>query len=99
MLSDLPCEVQYVPGSTDVILHVASAEHAPGIDIFESGDNFVRRLACRVHHDIEAAAMAHREHGVQRTAFTCAIQNRVEQRNQRGNAFERETFCAEIARL
>ena len=31
--------------------------------------------------------------------LACCVENRIEKRNQRGNTFERETFCAEVACL
>ena len=66
-------------GRADVIFHVAGAENAARIDIFESGDDFVRRLAGGVDHDVEAAAMAHGEYGIERASFRrrCRESNRA----------------------
>src|SRR5579885_1626965 len=43
----------------DVIFDVAGAEDAARIDILESRNDFVRRLASGVNHYVEAAAMTH----------------------------------------
>ena len=43
--------------------------------------------------------MAHGHDGFDRAVFAGRVENRIEQRNQRGDAFERKTFGAEIARL
>ena len=50
-------------GRADVIFHVARAEHAARIDVFKSGNHFMRRLARRVHHHVQSSAMAHRHDG------------------------------------
>ena len=95
----LPARRRVNAGRADVILHVARAEHAARIDIFKSRDDFVRRLARRVNHDVQPPAVAHRDHGIDRARFARGIQNRIEQRNQRGHAFERKALGAQIARL
>ena len=83
----------------NVIFHVASAEDTARVDIFKSRDNFVRRLARGVDHHVEAAAVAHGEYRIERAALAGDVENRIEERDERGDAFERETFCPEIARL
>ena len=83
----------------DVILHVTRAEHAARVDVLKARDDFMRRLARGVHHDVEAAAMTHGHDGFQRAVFAGSIENGIEQGNQRGDAFERKALGAEIARL
>ena len=46
-------------GRTHVILHVTGTENAAGIDIFESGEDFLRGALGDVGDDVEASAMAH----------------------------------------
>ena len=53
--------------SADVILHVACAEHAAGIHVFEAGDDLMRGLAGDVGHHVQAAAMAHGHDGIDAT--------------------------------
>ena len=46
-------------GGAHVIFHVAGAENAARVDIFESGKDFLRRTLGDVGDDVEASAMAH----------------------------------------
>ena len=46
-------------GRAHVIFHVAGAENAARVDVFEAGEDFVGRALGDVGHDVEAAAMAH----------------------------------------
>ena len=46
-------------GRAHVVLHVAGAENAARVDIFESGEDFLRRALGDVSDDVEASAMAH----------------------------------------
>src|SRR5579862_8202267 len=43
--------------------------------------------------------MAHAHDQLNRTALACIIKNFVDQRDQRGHAFERKTFCAQVSLL
>ena len=43
--------------------------------------------------------MAHRHNAVHRAKIPCGVQNGVKQRDQRGDAFERKTLRAQVARL
>ena len=83
----------------DVILHVACAEHAAGIHVFEAGDDLVRGLAGDVGHHVQAAAVAHGHHGIDATQIARAIEDGIEQRDERGVAFEGETLAAQVAAL
>ena len=66
---------------------------------FKTRDDFVRRFASSVDHNVEAAAMAHGDHGIDGAGFAGGVEDGIEQRNQRGDTFERETFGAQIACL
>ena len=83
----------------NVIFNIASAEDAAGIDVFKTGDNFMRSLARGVDHDVEAAAVAHGHDGFDCAVLARGIENGIEQGNEGGNAFQRKTFGAEITRL
>jgi hypothetical protein len=48
----------------DVIFHVAAAENAAGVHIFEARENFGGWAANDVNHYIQAAAVAHGEDGL-----------------------------------
>src|SRR6185437_3973506 len=82
-----------------VILHIAAAEYAARVDIFKLCEHVGRGFADRVDHHVEASAMAHRDHNLNRAAFSSLIQDFVQKRDQRSNAFEREAFGSEITRL
>src|SRR5579885_614532 len=83
----------------DVVLHVSRAEHAARINVLEARDDFMRRLARRMDHHVQAASVAHRQDGLLRSALARGIQNRIEQRDERRYAFERKPFYAQVARL
>src|SRR5712692_2901917 len=59
----------------------------------------MRRFAGGVDHDVEAAAMTHGHDGFRGAVLADGVENGVEQRDQRGDAFEREALGAEIAGL
>src|SRR5260370_10978767 len=84
-------------GSSDVVFHVARTQYAAWIDVFEAGDHFMGRLAGSMNHHLEAPAVAHGHDRGFRAVFAGFVENRIEQRNQRGNAFERETLRAQLA--
>src|SRR5260370_37734040 len=42
-----------------VVFHVARAQDAARIDVFKASDNFMRRLARRVDHYVQSAAVTH----------------------------------------
>ncbi len=86
-------------GGADVILHVSAAEHAAGIDVFEAGKNLGCGTTDDVDDDVQASAMAHGEHGLLGAVLGGGVQNFVEQRDQRGVAFERITLGADVARV
>src|SRR6266851_5267500 len=82
-----------------VVFHVARTEDAAGIDVFKTGHHFMWRLACRVDHHVQAAAVTHGHDGFERAMLARGVQNGIEQRNQRGNAFQGKSFGAQVARL
>src|SRR5260370_5085373 len=82
-----------------VIFHVARAENAARIDVFKTGNHFMRRLACGVNHHVQAAAVTHGHDGFERAVLPRGVQDGIEQRNQRSHAFQGEPLGAEIARL
>ena len=82
-----------------VVFHVAAAERASRIDVFESREKLRRRTAHDVHHHVEPPAMAHRYHGFFGALFRRGVQNRIEQRQQRRFALERIALRAQITRL
>ncbi len=84
-------------GRADVILHVAAAQHAARIDILESGEDLRRRPAHDVDDDVQAAAMAHRQHRLLRAIVGRGVQDFVQQRNQRGVAFQRIALGSDVA--
>ena len=85
------------PGRADVILHVAAAQHAARIDILEAGKNFRRRTAHDIDDDVQASAMAHRQHGLLGAMPRRGVENLVQQRNQRRVAFQRIALGADVA--
>src|SRR5258708_4265087 len=82
-----------------VVFHVARAEDAARIDVFKTGNHFMRRLACRVNHYVQPAAVTHGHDGFDRAVLPRGVQDGIKQRNQRSHAFQGEPLGAEIARL
>src|SRR5260370_21852313 len=82
-----------------VVFHVARAEYAARIDVFKTSNHFMRRLARRVDHYVQAAAVTHGHDGFERAVLASGVQNGIEQRNQRGDAFQRESLAAQVTRL
>ena len=88
-----------LPGRAHVIFHVARSQHAARIDILEAGKNFLRRTPGHMRHYVEASAMAHAHHQFSRAALRARVQNFIHQRQQRGYAFQRKPFAAQITLL
>ena len=59
----------------------------------------MRRFARGVNHHVQSPAVAHGHNRGFRAVLARGVENRVEKRNQGGNAFERETLGAQIACL
>ncbi len=86
-------------GCADVVFHVARAQHAARINILKTGDNFMGRLARRVNHYVQPPAVAHGHDRRDRPVLRRRVQHRVQQRNQRGNAFQGKSLRAQVPRL
>src|SRR4029077_7413798 len=86
-------------GGANVILHIARAQYAARVDIFEARDHFMRRFAGDVGHNVQGAAVAHGHDRIDAAAFTRYVENGIEQRNERGVALKRKAFAAQIAAL
>src|ERR1700731_2442062 len=82
-----------------VVFHVACAENAARIDVFKASNYFMWRLACRVDHHVQAPAVTHGHNGFDRAGLAGGVQEGIEQRNQRGDAFQRKTLGAKVASL
>ena len=86
-------------GGAHVVLHVAAAEDAARVDVFEAGEDFLRRTLREVGHDVEAAAMAHAHDEFDGAERGGGVEHLIKERDQGGDAFEREALGAEVARL
>src|SRR5437879_12193465 len=83
----------------DVVLDVATAQHAARIDVLKAGKNVGRRLVDDVRHDVEPAAMAHRQDRFGGAQPRSPFQDLVEHGDEGSVALERKPFGAEIAGL
>src|SRR6266478_4810216 len=52
-----------------VVFHVARTEDAAGIDVFKTSNHFMRRLACRMDHHVQTAAVTHGHDGFEHGAL------------------------------
>ena len=86
-------------GGSHVVLHVAAAEDAARVDVFELGEDVGGGFAEGVDHHVEASAMAHAQDGALRAELGGAVEQLVEEGDEGGDAFQREALGAEIARL
>src|SRR3989442_15974255 len=86
-------------GRADVVLDVATAQYAARIDVLEAGKNVGRRLVGDVRHDVEPAAMAHRQDRFGGAQPRGPFQDFIEHRDEGSVALERKPFGAEIAGL
>ena len=86
-------------GRAHVIFHVAGAENAARVDVFESGKNFFRRPLGDVGDHVEAAAMAHPHDEFDGAEAGAGVENFIDQRDECGDAFERKALAAKIALL
>ena len=81
-------------GGAHVIFHVAGAENTAGVDVFESGKDFLSRPPGYMGHDVEAPPVAHSHHEFDRAEARSGVENFIDQRNESGDAFEGETLAA-----
>ena len=88
-----------VAGCAHVVFHVASAENAARVDIFKAREDIRGGAADGVCHHVEAAAMAHGEHGGVGAERRGGVEECVEKRNEDGEAFQGKTLRPEITRL
>jgi hypothetical protein len=86
-------------GRSHVVFDVAGAENTAGVDVFKAGKDFFGRSAGDVGDDVEASAMAHAHHKFGGAEAGAGIENFIDQRDQRGDAFERKALAAEITLL
>ena len=86
-------------GCAHVILHVAAAQHAARVHIFESGKDLFRRAPGHLHDDVQAAAVAHAHDQLGRAALSGGVQDFIHQRNQGGHAFQRKALAAQVPLL
>ena len=86
-------------GCAQVILHVARAEDAARIDVFERGENFFGSAARDVQDHVQASAVTHAHNEIDGATLRGSVEDFVNQGKQRGIAFEREAFRAEVALL
>ena len=86
-------------GGADVIFHVASAQDAARVRIFELGKDIGGGFTEGVRHHVQASAMAHAHHGLLCAIVGGVVQHFIQKGNQDGDTFEREALGAEIARL
>ncbi len=84
-------------GRPHVVFHVAAAEHALRVGVLEAGEDVERRTADRLHHHVEPPAVAHADERLLEPLRRAGLEHLVEQRDERGHAFEREPFRSRVA--
>ena len=81
-----------------MVLHVAGALHALGIEIaLELGEDLAVGLADDVGEDVQPAPVGHPEHRLLDAALGRLVQDGVEQRDRRLGPLEAEALLADVA--
>ncbi len=86
-------------GRAHVVFHVAAAQHAAGINIFEAGEDFFRRALGNVHDDVQTTAMTHPHDQFDGALLAGGFEDFINQRNKRGHTFQRKSLGTEIPLL
>ena len=86
-------------GRAHVVFHVAGTQNAARVDVFKAGEDFSGGTPGDVGDDVEAAAVTHAHHEFSGAEARAGVEKFIDQRDQRGDAFEREALAAEIALL
>src|SRR5258705_6532939 len=86
-------------GGSHVVFHVAAAEGAARVDVFEFCEDLGWGAADGVGHDVEAAAMRHGDERAGDSGCGGGGEYLIEKRNEDGEAFERKSLGAEVALL
>src|SRR5690606_9963771 len=83
----------------DVVLHVAGSALVARERALELAEDLAVGLARDVRQHVEAAAVGHADRGAREACVGGAVDDAVEQRDQRLAAFERESLLADVLRL
>src|SRR5580658_9323376 len=86
-------------GRAHVVFNVAGTQDAAGVNVFEACEDFVLGALGYVGDYIQTAAMAHADHQFVGAQAGASVEKFIDQRDQRGDAFEGEALAAEIALL
>src|SRR5258706_2043948 len=86
-------------GRAHVVLHVAGAKNAARVGIFESGEDSFQITFGHMGDYVEAATVANAHYELTGAKTGTRIEKFIHQRNQRGDAFEREALTAEVSLL
>ena len=84
-------------GRPHVVLHVAAAQHALRVGVLEPRVHVARGAPHGVDHHVEAAAVAHADQRLAQPEARAGLEHLVEQRDQRGDAFQGEALRAGVA--
>src|SRR5919198_45510 len=83
-----------------VVLHVAGAVHRLRVEVaLELAEDLRVRLSDDVRQNVQAAAVGHADDDLVQAGLRRAVDHRVEQRDDRLAALEREALLADVLRL
>ena len=88
-----------LPGCPHVIFHVATAEHAAWVDIFESSKNLFWRALGHLHDHVQPSSVAHAHYEFDRATLARCLDYFVYQRDQRSDSLQRKSLAAEVTLL
>src|SRR5580704_4086798 len=86
-------------GRAHMVFHVAGTQDAAGVDVLEAGEDLFERTFRNVSNHVEAATMAHAHHQLDGAQAGAGVENFIDQRDQGGDAFQREALAAKVALL
>ena len=82
-----------------MIFHIAAAENTARIDIFKPGKNLFRSPLRHMSNHVQPPAMAHAHDEFHRATLPGAVEDFINQRNERGDTFERKALGPQISLL
>ena len=87
-------------GRAHVVLHVAAALHALGVQVaFELREDVAVGLAHHVGQHVQAPAMGHGDHGLPRALIRGDVENCAQRHDRRLGAFQAEPLLTHVARV
>ena len=83
-----PAASDVLPGRSHVVLHIATAEYAARVHVFEAGEHFFGSAFRDMHDHVQSPAMAHPHYQLDGSILASAFEDFIHEWYQRGDAFQ-----------